>query len=143
MGTFCGGLGDVVAGQAEVAKLQSTPQGQKDAALKLADITQRAFTDTAQKLTQLGPPGIADGNHVQDSALGFFTTAANALHDQRVQLAALDANDPSFFQKATAAAPGLGDTDAKAQEVISNKDLAPVFGIAPQCRQLNTTAGQR
>jgi hypothetical protein len=122
MGVFCAGLGEVIAAEAAAAKPPSTPQDQKDALLTLADTTQQAFTQAAQKLTQLGPPRITDGKQAQDSAVGFFTTVAKTLADRRAQLAALEANDPNFAQKQAEqlAGPDLG---ASAQGLISNKEL--------------------
>lgn len=142
MGVFCAGLGEVIAAESAAAKPPSTPQGQKDALLTLADTTQQAFAKTAQKLTQLGPPGITDGKQAQDSAVGFFTTAAKTVANRRAQLAALDANDPNFEQKEAnqLAGPDLG---APTPGLISNKELTPAFGTAPQCQQLVATAAHR
>jgi hypothetical protein len=112
VGAFCGGLGEVIAGEA-TAKTQPTPQGQKDELLKFADSTQQAFTNTAHKLTQLGPPAITNGKQVQDTTVGFFTNAAATVSDRRTKLAALDANDPNFAQKSTTLArsdPGATST---------------------------------
>lgn len=115
---------------------------EKDSLLTLADSTQQAFATTAQRLTQLGPPGITDGKQAQDSAVGFFTTAANAVADRRAKLAALDPHDPNFEQKRTEqlAGPDLG---SQVQGLLSNNELAAAFGKAPQCQQLGTTAGHR
>ena len=142
MDVFCAGLSKVVAAEAAAAKPPSTPQGQKDALLTLADTSQQAFTQAAQKLTQLGPPGITNGKQAQDNAVSFFTTVAKTLADRRAQLAALDANDPSFAQKQAEqlAGPDLG---ASAQGLISNKELTPAFSRAPQCQQLGTAAAHR
>ena len=146
IGAFCGGLGDVVAAEAAAAKPPATPQGQKDGLLKLADLTQQALTSAAAKLSQLGPPGITDGKHAQDSAVGFFTTAATAVGERRVKLAALDTNDPNFAQKADQlaqlASADLGPT-TQVQELTTNKDLAPAFSAAPQCQRLSAPATPR
>jgi hypothetical protein len=142
MGVFCQGLGQVIDAGAAAAKPPSTPQGEKDALLALADSTQQAFTTTAQKLTQLGAPGITDGKQAQDSAVGFFTTAANAVADRRTKLATLNPNDPNFEQKKAEqlAGPDLG---SQVQGLFSNNELATAFGKTPQCQQLVATAGHR
>jgi hypothetical protein len=143
MGVFCGGFGDVVAGNAELAKAQpSTPQKQKDALLKLADTTQQAFTNTASKLAQLGQPAVTNGKETQDSAISFFTTTAAAVGGQRAKLAAIDANDPNFEQKANQLASSAnGNTTAsQLQKATSNGELMAAFGKTPECQQLLTTA---
>ncbi len=142
MGVFCQGLGQVIDAGAAAAKPTSTPQGEKDALLTLADSTQQAFTTTAQKLTQLGAPGIADGKQAQDNAVGFFTTAANAVADRRAKLAGLDPNDPNFEQEKADQLTGP-DLGSQVQGLLSNNELAPAFGKAPQCQQLGATAGHR
>ncbi|MGH3683624.1 MAG: hypothetical protein ACRDRU_08485 [Pseudonocardiaceae bacterium] len=137
-GTFCDGLGEVVTGVSAIAKAQPTPQGQKDGLLEFSDVAQRAFASTAQKLTQLGSPRITDGKKVQDTAVGFFTSAAATVNGQRAKLAALDAKDPDFVQKAShLAGPDLGAASTQMQELTSNKDLAPAFRAAPQCQRLS------
>lgn len=147
VGAFCGGLGEVMAAEAVAAKPASTSQDQKDQLLTLADATQHVLTDTAHKLSQLGPPGITDGKQSQDSAVGFFTTVAAAVGDRRVKLAALDVNDPNFAQKANQlnqlTGPDLGVSATQMQGPTSNKELAPAFGTAPQCQRLATTPAQR
>jgi hypothetical protein len=144
VGAFCGGLGEVIAGAAATARSQPTPQGQKDGLLKVADSTQQAFVNTARKLTLLGQPGITNGKQVQDTTVGFFTTAAATVGDRRTKLAALDANDPNFVQKSnTLAGPDLGATGTQLQGLTSNQELAPAFGAAPQCQRLGTTAANR
>jgi hypothetical protein len=105
MGAFCQGLSQVIDAGAAAAKPPSTPQGEKDTLVTLADTTQQALTTTAQKLTELGAPGITDGEQAQDNAVGFFTTAANAVADKRAKLAALDPNDPNFEQKKPSSSP--------------------------------------
>ena len=142
MGAFCQGLSQVIDAGNAAAKPPSTPQGEKNALLTLADTTQQAFTTTAQELTQLGAPGITDGKHAQDGAVGFFTTAANAIADRRAKLAALDPNDPNFEQKKAEQLTGP-DLGSQVQAVMSNNELAPAFGKAPQCQQLGATAGHR
>lgn len=142
VGAFCGGLGDVIAGVSAVTKTQPTPQGQKDGLLEFSDIAQRAFTNTAQKLTQLGPPRVTDGKRVQDTAVGFFTTAAGTVGAQRTKLTALDAKDPDFLQKASnLTGPDLGAASTQMQALTSNKELAPAFGAAPECQRLSASAG--
>lgn len=144
VGAFCGGLGDVIADAAAAAKLQPTPQGQKDGLLKLADSTQQALANTAHKLTLLGPPGITDGQRTQDTAVAFFTTAAAAVGDQRTKLNALDPNDPDFAQKANhLPGPDLGASAAQMQGLTSNKDLTTAFGTAPECQRLGTAAAHQ
>jgi hypothetical protein len=143
MGVFCGGFADVVARNAELAKAQpSTPQKQKDALLTLADTTQQAFTNTANKLIQLGQPAVANGKETQDSAVSFFTTTAAMVGDQRAKLAAIDTNDPDFEQKANQLASTNGNTSAASQlqKATSNGDLMAAFGKTPECQQLLTTA---
>jgi hypothetical protein len=142
-GAFCGGLGDVITAVSAIAKSPPTPQGQKDGLLEFADSAQQAFTNTAHKLTQLGPPTITDGKQVQDTAVGFFTTAAGTIADQRAKLVALDPKDPNFTQKASdLGGPDLGSaTSTQVQGLTSNKELAPAFGAAPECERLGATAG--
>jgi hypothetical protein len=142
MGVFCQGLGQVIDAAAAAPKLPSSPQGEKDALLTLADTTQQAFVTTAQKLTQLGAPGVTDGKQAQDSAVSFFTTAANAVADRRAKLAGLDPNAPDFEQKKAGqlAGPDLG---SQVQGLMSNNELVPAFSKAPQCQQLGATAGHR
>lgn len=140
-GAFCGGLSDVISGVSAIAKSDTTPQGQKDGLLEFSDIAQRAFTNTAQKLEKLGPPRITDGKHVQDTAVGFFTTAASTVGDQRAKLAALDAKDPDFVDKAShLAGPDLSAASAQMKGLTSNPQLAPAFRDAPECKQLTAAA---
>ena len=143
-GAFCGGLSDVIGGVAAIAKSQGTPQGQKDGLLEFSDIAQRAFTNTAQKLEALGPPRITDGTRLQDTAVGFFRTAAGTVGDQRAKLAALDAADPEFVQKAShLAGPDLSGASAQMQGLTSNQELAPAFRAAPECQRLTADAGRK
>ena len=143
-GAFCGGLSDVIGGVSAIAKSQATPQGQKDGLLEFSDIAQRAFANTAQKLEQLGPPRINDGKRFQDTAVGFFRTAAGTVSDQRAKLAALDAADPEFVQKAsTLAGPDLSGASAQMQGLTSNQELAPAFRAAPECQRLTADAGRK
>lgn len=143
-GAFCGGLSDVIGGVSAIAKSQATPQGQKDGLLEFSDIAQRAFANTAQKLEQLGPPRINDGQRLQDTAVGFFRTAAVTVSDQRAKLAALDAADPEFVQKAsTLAGPDLSGASAQMQGLTSNQELAPAFRAAPECQRLTADAGRK
>jgi hypothetical protein len=143
-GAFCGGLGDVISGVSAIAKSASTPQGQKDGLLEFSDIAQKAFSNTAQKLEKLGPPKVTDGKRIQDTAVGFFTTAAGTVNDQRTKLAALDAKDPDFVNKAShLAGPDLSAASSQMQGLTSNQELAPAFRTAPECKQLSATAGQK
>jgi hypothetical protein len=144
VGAFCGGLGDVIAGVGALSKSQPTPQGQKDGLLAFSDSAQRAFSHAASKLEQLGPPRIADGKHAHDTAVGFFTKAAGTVSDQRAKLAALDANDPDFVQKASQLqGPDLSGASAQVQELTSNKELMPAFSAAPECQRLGSRAAPR
>jgi hypothetical protein len=140
-GTFCGGLGDVISGVSAIAKSDPSPQGQKDGLLKFSDIAQQAFTSTAQKLEKLGPPRIKDGKQVQETAVGFFTTAAGTVGAQRARLAALDAKDPDFANKAShLGGPDLTAASAQMKGLTSNPELAPAFRNAPQCQHLAAAA---
>jgi hypothetical protein len=140
-GAFCSGLSEVIGGVSAIAKSQGTPQGQKDGLLEFSDIAQRAFTNTAQKLEQLGPPRITDGTRLQDTAVSFFRTAAGTVGDQRAKLAALDAKDPEFVQKAShLAGPDLSGASAQMQGLTSNQELAPAFRAAPECQRLTADA---
>jgi hypothetical protein len=143
-GALCGGLGDVIAGVSAIAKAQPTPQGQKDGLLEFSDIAQRAFANTAHKLEQLGQPRIADSKRIQDTAVSFFTTAAGTVGGQRARLAALDAKDPDFAQKAShLAGPDLDASSSQMRELTSNKELAPAFRLAPACQRLSAAGGHR
>jgi hypothetical protein len=144
VGALCGGLGGVIAGVSVIAKAQPTPQGQKDGLLEFSDIAQRAFANTAHKLEQLGQPRVADSKRVQDTAVSFFTTAAETVGDQRAKLAALDAKDPDFGQKAShLAGPDLGAASSQMRELTSNKELAPAFRVAPACQRLSAAGEHR
>lgn len=140
VGALCGGLGEMVAG-AEVMKTEpSTPQGQKDGLLKIADTAQRAFTNTANKLSQLGPPAITNGNQTQNDTKSFFTTAAAAVGDQRAKITALDTNDPNFAQKAGQLSTfGDNATATQLQKITANSELVPAFGKASECQRLLAT----
>jgi hypothetical protein len=141
VGSFCVGLSNVIAGASAIPKSPPSPQAQKDGLLTFADTVQKAFSTTAQELTQLGPPRINEGKRVQDTTVGFFTTAAATVGSQRAKIASLDAKDPNFTQKANdLVAPGLGTAGTQIQGLTSNKDLAPAFGTSPECRQLGATA---
>lgn len=124
-----------------IVKAQPTPQGQKDGLLAFSDTVQRAFANTALKLERLGQPRIAEGKRVQDNAVGFFTAAAGTVGTQRAQLAALDAKDPNFEQKAThLSGPDLSAAGGQIRDLINNKELSPAFQVAPACQRLNTAA---
>ncbi|HET9257232.1 MAG TPA: hypothetical protein VFO16_18815 [Pseudonocardiaceae bacterium] len=140
-GAFCTGLGDVLGGLATAAQSGSSPQSQKDGVLAFSDVMQKAFTSTAQKLEQLGPPKITDGQKAQDAAVGYFHTAAGTVSEQRAKLAALDVNDPDFTKKAaTLTGPDLSAASAQMQGLTTNKDLAPAFSNAPECKHLGDVA---
>jgi len=142
MGVFCEGLGEVVSAGAAAAKPPSTPQGEQDALLTQADAARQAFAAAAQKLTQLGPPGVTGGKQAQDSAVSFFTTAAKTVADRRAKLAALDPNSPDFEQQKATELTGP-DLGSQVQGVMSNNELTPAFGKAPQCQQLSNTAAHQ
>jgi len=142
VGTFCSGLGTLIVGQNQLAKTPPVdPQGAKDAMLKQVDIAQQAFTNIAHELTQLGPPAITNGKQIQNSTVGFFTNAASIVVDRRAKLAALDTNDPNFVQKSNRLfSSNLAANLKPVQGMISNRELAPAFSKAPECRRLATTA---
>jgi hypothetical protein len=141
VGAFCGGLSGVIAGAAAMGKAQPTPQGQKDGLIAFADSSQRAMADTARNLEQVGPPKITDGKRIHDTVVSFFTTAAEAVADQRAKLDALDPNDPEFVQKLShLAGPDLGAAGAQVQQLTHNQELVPAFRASPQCQQLGTGA---
>ena len=144
-GTLCSGISEVIGGLAAFAKQSDSPQGRKDGLLAFSENAQRAFASTARKLQQLGPPWIADGKQVQDTAVNVVTSAARTVGEQRTKLAALDANDPDFVQKAThLPGPDLGDlgaVSAQMQQLTANKELEPAFQAAPECQRLGAAAG--
>lgn len=141
---FCAGLADVISGVSALQQSDPSPQGQKDGLLEFSDNAQRAFTDTAHQLTQLGPPAITDGRKVQGTAVSFFTAAAQTVGMQRAQLVALDANDPSFEQKAgQLTGPDLSQASAQVQQLTTNPQLKPAFRAAPECQRLAASAGGR
>lgn len=146
-GTLCSGISEVIGGLAAFAKTPDSPQGRKDGLLAFSENAQRAFASTARKLQQLGPPRVSDGKRIQDTAVNVFTTAAGTVGEQRAKLAALDANDPDFVQKAThLPGPDLGDlgaVSAQMQQLTANKELAPAFEAAPECQRLGAAAGPR
>jgi hypothetical protein len=138
VGVFCGGLADVIAGQSQAAVAQPTPQRRKDGMIKLADTTEQAFTNAAHKLVQLGSPDVTGGTKAQVSAVGFFTAVAAAVGDRRAKLAALDANDPDFMQKADQLSrPDLGAAAAQVQGLTTNQQLTAAFSAAPECQRLS------
>lgn len=142
-GAFCGGIADVIAGVSALSKLPPIPQGEKDALLAFSDMAQQAFANTAHKLTQLGTPRITDGKQVQDIAVGFFTTSAAVVADQRPKLVALDANDPDFLLKVSnvSSTDLASATSAQVQGISSNKELMPAFRAAPECQRLSSAMG--
>jgi hypothetical protein len=71
------------ASEAGSTSSDSSPQGQKDALLAFSGTAQYAFSNTAQKLKQLGAPAITDGKKVQDTAVGFFTEDVPTVVDFR------------------------------------------------------------
>ncbi|HEV7452716.1 MAG TPA: hypothetical protein VGO16_15275 [Pseudonocardiaceae bacterium] len=143
VGAFCGGLGEVIAGAAALGKVQATPQGQKDGLLAFADSTRQAFTNTAHKLEQVGPPAITDGQRVQDTVVGFFTTSAGTVAGQREKIAALPANEDFDKKARELPGPDIGETTAQMQGLASDPQLAPAFGAAPECQRLSAAPGPR
>jgi hypothetical protein len=142
---YCSGLAAVVDAQAQAAKMPSTAEGHKEGLLMVADTTEQAFANAAQRLTQLGPPAITNGTRAQQTMVGFFTTAAAAVGDRRAKLATLDANDPDFSHKADhqLAGPDLSTAATQMQELTTNKELASAFSTAPQCERLRATAAHQ
>ncbi|MGH3975539.1 MAG: hypothetical protein ACRDS9_19740, partial [Pseudonocardiaceae bacterium] len=116
---------------------QQTPQGKKDWLLAFADSSQRALVDAARRLEQVGPPRITDGKQVHDTAVKYFTSAAESIAGQRAKLAELDPNDPGFGEKLSGiAGPDLGETHAQLQQLSSNQELAIAFRASPECQRL-------
>lgn len=140
VGAFCGGLGEVITGAAALGKAQPTPQGQKDGLLAFADSTHQAFTNTARKLEQVGAPSITDGKRVHDTAVGFFTTAAGTVADQRAKIAELPANEDFANKARELPGPDLGEASEQMQGLASDPQLGPAFGTAPECQQLGAAA---
>lgn len=144
VGTFCNGLGDVVAGAVALGKAQPTPQSQKDALLAFADSSQQALASTARRLDELGPPRITDGKRVHDTAVSFFNNAAGTVAGQRPKLAALDPNAPDFVQQISKVpGPDLGAASGQARELTSNSELMPLFRSAPECKRLGAATAPR
>jgi len=140
VGVLCSGLGEVAAAVETIKTEPPTPQGQKDGLLKVADTTQQAFTNTANKLARLGPPAITNGNQTQNDATSYFTTIAAAIGDQRAKIAALDTNDPNFAQKAGQLSNLAGNaTGTQLQNLVTNSELMPAFGKQPGCQRLVAT----
>ena len=137
VGAFCGGLGDVIAGQSQAAAAQPTPQLRKDGLIKLADNAQQALASATHKLTQLGAPAVTDGTKAQESAVSFFTTVAAAVGDRRAKLAALDANNPNFAQQVDQLTrPDIVTSTAQVQGLTANQQLMAAFSAAPECQRL-------
>jgi hypothetical protein len=65
MGAFCAGLGEVIAAEAAAAKPPSTPQGQKDALLTLADTTNRLLLKPLKNSPSLASRGSPTGNRLR------------------------------------------------------------------------------
>lgn len=139
VGAFCSSSSGVVAGAAALGKAEETPQGQKDGLLAFADSSQAAMADTARRLEQLGPPRITDGKQLHDTAVKFFSSAAESVAGQRAKLAELDPNDPKFMDNLSQlAGPDLGALGTQLQQLTTNPELAPAFNASPECQQLRT-----
>lgn len=139
-GAFCSGFGDVNAAASGIEQSVPTPQDTKDAMLQSLDTAQQSLTNAAHKLTQLGPPGTTGGNQAQASAVGFLTTVAGKVGDQRAKLAALDANNPDFERNASQLiSPGLGEF-IQPQGVTNSQELVRAFLAAPECQRLDAPA---
>lgn len=139
--TFCGGLNDENAATSAFSQSLLTAQNTRNELLQFLDTVQQSLASTAHKLTQLGPPGVAGGQQVQDNAVGFFTTTASTFSDHRAKIAALDVTDPDLVQKATQLMTGPPDLSAigtQLDEVTNNQELAPSFFAAPDCQRLAT-----
>lgn len=140
LSAMCGGLNEGFAATSAIENSQpSTPQEVKDQLLQLSDAVQQAFTNTAHKLAQLGPPGVPGGKQAQDTLAGFLATAAATVRDSRGKFAALDVNDPDFVQKADQLA--TAEIDALSTEppgVTSNQELAPELLAIPECAKMAT-----
>ncbi|HEY6423117.1 MAG TPA: hypothetical protein VIY28_07685 [Pseudonocardiaceae bacterium] len=143
-GAFCTGISDEVAAALAFTKAQPTAQSQKDAVLAFVDGSQQAFASTAHRLDALGPPRIADGKRVQDTAVSYFSNTAGTLAGQRPKLAALDPNAPDFvMQLSKLGGPDLTATSAQAHDLVSNPELMPAFRASPECQKLGTAAAPR
>jgi hypothetical protein len=144
VGAFCSGLSEVIVGATALGKAETTPQGQKDGLLAFADSSQRAMSETARKLEQVGSPGIADGQRIHDTVVGFFKAAGESIADQRAKLAELDPNDPQFGQNLSRlAGPDLSAASGQVQQLTSNPELLPAFRASPQCQQLGGPGAPR
>ena len=143
VGAFCEGIGEMITAVAAQGKAEPTPQGKKDGMLAVAGSTEQSFTNIARKLEQVGPPGITDGERVHDTAVSFFTTAAGSAAGHREKIAALPANDD--FETNASQLPGLdlGEASAQMQGLVSDPQLEPAFGTAPECQQLGAAPGPR
>jgi hypothetical protein len=62
----------------------STAVDMRNELLQFLDAVEQALAATAHKLTQLGPPGVAGGQQVQDNAVGFFEVVEAAFDDVAV-----------------------------------------------------------
>jgi hypothetical protein len=140
LSAMCGGLNEGFAALSAIGNSQpSTPQEVKDQLLQLLDVDQRAFTNTAHKLKQLGAPGVTGGKQAADAVVGSLTTSAATVGDSRVKVAALDVNDPDFVRKADQLASAMIDAlSTEPQGVTNNQELAPELLAIPECAKLAT-----
>lgn len=141
VGTFCGGIGDVLTSASTLRASSPDPQAQKETLLRFADSARQAMGDTAAKLGDLGPPEIPDGQQVHDTAVNFFSSSAESIGNQRAELEKLDAAAPDFREKmGQIARPDLQEAGEQATALITNPNLAPAFRNAPECQQLGGLA---
>lgn len=141
VGTFCGGIGDVLRSASSLHGQSQDPEAQKASMLKFADSAAASMNSTADKLGELGPPKIPDGQKVHDTAVNFFSSSAKSIGNQRAELAKLDAAAPDFREKmGQLARPDLQEAGQQASALITNPNLAPAFRSSPQCQQLGALA---
>lgn len=144
VGAFCGGIGNVLQSANALTAQAPNPQAEKENLLRFATDAQKAMSDTANKLTELGPPKIPNGQNVHDTAVNFFTSTAKSVEGQRAELDKLDASAPNFHQKLSQIAqPDLQATGRQVATLVSNHDLAPAFKSAPECKRLGADAQAR
>lgn len=147
--TFCAGLNEENAASSALEQSpqsQPTAQDLRNELLQFLDTVQQGAAITANKLTQLGPPGVTGGKQVQDIAVEFFTTIARTYGDHRAKLAALDADDPDLAQKASQLIPGPADlhvTNTQLEKVTNNQELLLAFFAEPECQRLATPPTHR
>jgi hypothetical protein len=140
VGAFCGGIGEVL-GKADTLRDAPDAQAQKQALLSYIDGTAQALRATGDRLTELGPPKIADGRRVHDAAVKVVDSVADAVVGPRAQLEALDPSAPDFAEKmAQIPGPDLSPVAAQVQALQGNAELAEARAAAPECQQLGAAA---